>query len=257
MVANKQFLLSTTQRKIFDIVAPDYIRNDPDPDKLNTYYMRLSWSQTSEMLELCQLLYSAGEEMEVVVAETQQMLDRFHRHFDQDFFERKLCLRESDSYTYILWLLGLAILVNDKTNLMRIPHWIGGKDWGDPIPYVDPPMKSLLNFLGYQGVVTVSEQAFFPKSVYPKLAQIISAQHSWQREELLQAYLKDWYKTNRNTYWYNNHKNCDGRYFFGYWSFEAGALALLLDIDTQSSGIEQMPFFPKDFVNWSRANSKE
>lgn len=166
------------------------IRNDPDPDKLNTYYMRLSWSQTSEMLELCQLLYSAGEEMEVVVAETQQMLDRFHRHFDQDFFERKLFLRESDSYTYILWLLGLAILVNDKTNLMRIPHWIGEKDWGDPIPYVDPPMKSLLNFLGYQGVVTVSEQAFFPKSVYPKLAQIISAQHSWQREELLQAYLK-------------------------------------------------------------------
>ncbi|MDG6894229.1 PoNe immunity protein domain-containing protein [Volucribacter amazonae] len=249
----KDYFIENKQKDIFTIEAPDYIKNDPnDPNSLNSYYRRLSWNQTSNQLEFCQLLYSAGESKEIVISETCQMLQRFHRHFDIDFPKRKLYLSSPDSYAYILWLLGLAVLVNDQETLMRIPQWLGGSDENDSLPYVDPPMKALLDFLGYQGALAVADKPFFPKACYRYFPELVQSKIDSECEKLLIQYLKDWYKSNKNTYWYDRHKRNDGKFFFGYWSFEAGALVLLLNIDIERSGIAEKPFFPADYVCWAR-----
>ncbi|MDG6894420.1 PoNe immunity protein domain-containing protein [Volucribacter amazonae] len=115
-------------------------------------------------------------------------------------------------------------------------------------------MKALLDFLGYQGALAVADKPFFPKACYRYFPELVQSKIDSERERLLIQYLKDWYKSNKDTYWYNYHKDCE-EFFFGYWSFEAGVLALLLNIDIERSGIADKPFFPADYVRWAERES--
>ena len=119
----KKFLEEDLQEDVFLIKTPQWILDDPDYGQ-GRYQRGLSWNQISTAMRYCQLLYSAGCPMPEVVSTTHDMLERFHKHFDIDFPEDKLQLWEADSYAYILWLLGLAVLSNHKESLNRIPGWL-------------------------------------------------------------------------------------------------------------------------------------
>ncbi|MFJ1426828.1 PoNe immunity protein domain-containing protein [Capnocytophaga canimorsus] len=48
--------------------------------------------------------------------------------------------------------------------------------------------------------------------------------------EALKKYLsKQWYKDNKQMYWFDYHKY--SKLYFGYWSFESGALVKILGLD--------------------------
>lgn len=237
-------------RDIFSIMPPEYIQKK-GRDEINYYYRGLSWDLISNKMECMQLQYSAGINMEEVVAETKSMLSRFEKHFSQDFPKAKLYLWEADSYIYILWLLSLAVLSDSKEYLHIIPTWIGSEDEHTDLPLVDKPMKAFLDLVGYQGQVQVAKKALFPKSVYPLISEIIEAE-THKKDELLKQYLKGWYKSNKDTYWYNYHKENNGKFFFGYWSFESAVLALLLDINVSIEEIDAMSVFPKDYFYWAK-----
>ncbi|WP_239352099.1 PoNe immunity protein domain-containing protein [Snodgrassella communis] len=65
---------------------------------------------------------------------------------------------------------------------------------------------------------------------------------------ILKNYLeKDWYKSMKLTYWYDNHKS-KADTFFGYWSFESGALAKILGLD--DTALKDQPYYPYDMVHW-------
>lgn len=207
--------------------------------------------------------------MPEVITATHDMLERFHRHFDIDFPERKLQLWEADSYAYILWLLGLAVLSNHRKSLERIPNWLSPDldGNGDRVkggsPLVDAPMKALLDLIGYGGRLQINPEPFFPKSVYMLIPEIInpaqetdkpSVSSLEKRSKLLQQYLRGWYKTNKNTYWYDYHEARDGELFFGYWSFEAGMLSVLLNIYLDSKPFKEMGFYPQDYVQYALQN---
>ncbi|MDK9431585.1 DUF1910 domain-containing protein, partial [Gallibacterium anatis] len=89
-------------RDIFSIIPPEYIQKKGGVE-INYYYKGLSWDLISNKMEYMQLQYSAGINMDEVVAETKSMLSRFKKHFSQDFPKAKLYLWEADSYIYILW----------------------------------------------------------------------------------------------------------------------------------------------------------
>ena len=56
---------------------------------------------------------------------------------------------------------------------------------------------------------------------------------------------KKWYPGHRDTGWYDLHKeNIDN--YYGYWSFESGALCKLKDLDYKE--LEGVPYFPYDLV---------
>ena len=218
-------------------------------------------------MEYTQLLYSAGCPMPEVVSATHDMLERFHKHFDIDFPEDKLQLWEADSYAYILWLLGLAVLSNHKESLNRIPGWLSPDldENGERIlggaPLVDAPMKALLDLVGYRGRIQVNPEPFFPKSVYMLIPDIIhppkNPDNPFESSEiirgrLLRDYLKGWYKSNKDTYWYDYHKVRDGELFFGYWAFEAAIFTLLLHADMEGQPLKAMGFYPKDYIEYAR-----
>ncbi|WP_273392930.1 PoNe immunity protein domain-containing protein [Actinobacillus porcinus] len=228
--------------------VPERLKNNIQ--EVENFYKRWSWREVSNYQEYVQLQYSASINMNEVVAETKSMLSRFEKHFSQDFPKAKLYLWEADSYIYILWLLSLAVLSDSKDYLQIIPTWIGSEDDNTDLPLVDKPMKAFLDLVGYQGQVQVTEKAFFSKSVYPLISEIIDAE-TYKKGELLKQYLKGWYKSNKNTYWYNYHKETE-IYFFGYWSFESAVLALLLDINVGMEEIDTISVFPKDYFYWAK-----
>lgn len=77
-----------------------------------------------------------------------------------------------------------------------------------------------------------------------------------QREEAqkcLESYLKAWYKGLKDCYWHDRHKGKFATHF-GYWSFEAGMVTLLFDLD---DGIyRDMLYYPKDLVDYARKHRK-
>ncbi|KPN73987.1 PoNe immunity protein domain-containing protein [Neisseria sp. 74A18] len=267
---NQEYAKNKLSKNIFDkkpLAEDGWDLNDPED--VETYYRRMSWDQISEAMEYTQLLYSAGHPMPEVIAATHDMLERFHKHFGVDFPERKLQLWEPDTYAYILWLLGLAVLSNHKPSLERIPNWLApdldeNGDWiKGGAPLVDEPLKALLDFIGYTGKVQVDAEPFFPKSVYMLIPEIInptreqgqpSVSPTQRRTELMQQYLRGWYKTSKDTYWYDYHIVRDGELFFGYWSFEAGMLSVLLDLPYFSKPFKEMSFYPKDYVEYARTH---
>lgn len=262
----KKFLEEDLQEDVFSIKTPQWILDDPDYGQ-RCYQRGLSWNQISTAMRYCQLLYSAGCPMPKVVSATHDMLERFHKHFDIDFPEDKLQLWEADSYAYTLWLLGLAVLSNHKESLNRIPGWLSPDldENGERIlggaPLVDAPMKTLLDLVGYRGRIQVSPEPFFPKSVYMLIPDIIhppkNPDNPFESSEILRGrllrdYLKGWYKSNKDTYWYDYHKVRDGELFFGYWAFETAIFTLLLHVDSDEQPLKAMSFYPKDYIEYAR-----
>ena len=261
----KKFFEEDLQEDVFSIKTPQWILDDPDYGQ-RRYHRGLSWNQISTAMRYCQLLYSAGLPMPEVVSATHDMLERFHKHFDIDFPEDKLQLWEADSYAYTLWLLGLAVLSNHKESLNRIPGWLSPDldENGERIlggaPLVDAPMKALLDLVGYRGRVQVNPEPFFPKSVYMLIPDIIHPPKTPDnpfepsgipRGRLLRDYLKGWYKTNKDPYWYDYHTVRAGELFFGYWAFETAIFTLLLHADMEGQPLKAMSFYPKDYIEYA------
>ena len=85
----------------------------------------------------------------------------------------------------------------------------------------------------------------FPRP-YGFTRKIIEEENSEQALKLLKEYLtKKWYQGSRDAGWYDLHKeNIDN--YYGYWSFESGALCKLKDLDYKE--LEGVPYFPYDLV---------
>lgn len=82
---------------------------------------------------------------------------------------------------------------------------------------------------------------------YTKTLAIFSAQPE-DRVGMLAEYLENWYDASRREEYYDSHKRGDS--FHGYWSLEAGAIAIVLGIDDASFRTAQ--FYPSDLVDFAR-----
>ena len=54
-------------------------------------------------------------------------------------------------------------------------------------------------------------------------------------------------RTHTNTGWFDNHKN-QQKLYYGYWSFESGAIAKILQLD--DSSLKDAPYYPYDMVHY-------
>ena len=85
----------------------------------------------------------------------------------------------------------------------------------------------------------------FPRP-YGFTRKIIEEENSEKAVALLKEYLtKKWYQGCREEGWYDLHKeNIDN--YYGYWSFESGALCKLKGLDYKE--LKGLPYFPYDLV---------
>ncbi|EKS21412.1 hypothetical protein HMPREF9186_00236 [Streptococcus sp. F0442] len=146
--------------------------------------------------------------------------------------------QSNSGYLQMIWALSIGILLEIDEEIFDQLVSLVKKD--DPEDYLidyliqsrHPEWKIRLNYN-------------FPKP-YGFTRKIIEEEDSEQALKLLKEYVtKKWYPGHRDTGWYDLHKeNIDN--YYGYWSFESGALCKLKRLDYKQ--LEGLPYFPYDLV---------
>ena len=167
--------------------------------------------------------YSRGDDIEDIKQDLEDMTDMFCKSWDGGIYEDNL------------WFASLAYLLGlDSTKLARIRKKLMESDTYD----------YLIDY-----VLTGAECEFdnsrvsFPRS-YKKLVKSINEN---DRDALLK-YLRGWYKGSQESSWYDTHKITDDALYYGYWCFEAGAVAKRLGLADDDLQNEQ--YYPYDLVHF-------
>ncbi|MDB0544124.1 hypothetical protein RSP795_21595 [Ralstonia solanacearum] len=85
---------------------------------------------------------------------------------------------------------------------------------------------------------------------YFKTLKIFDAEPE-QRPALMAKYLDEWYKASRREPYYDSHTKGRLHSYYGYWSFEAAAIAVELGID--DSSFRDKPFYPAELADFGRS----
>ena len=146
--------------------------------------------------------------------------------------------RKEWGYEQMLWALSIGILLEiDETTFDKLVDLVR-KD--DPEDYL---IDYLIQSRHPEWSIRINYN--FPRP-YGFTRKIIEEKDSEQALKLLKEYLvKKWYQGSKDTGWYNLHKS-NNRSYYGYWSFESGALCKLKGLDYKE--LEGFPYFPYDLV---------
>ena len=167
--------------------------------------------------------YSRGDDLETIKHEFEEMVDQFCTSWDGSIYEDNLC------FASLAYLLGLD---SEKLNRIR-----------------DKLMKSENCDSLIDLILSGSESSFdnnkisFPRS-YNKLAECIGNND----KNALIKYLRGWYRGSKASSWYDTHKIEDDNLYYGYWCFEAGAVAKRLKIE--DCELRDEKYYPYDMVHF-------
>ena len=148
-------------------------------------------------------------------------------------------------YERCMQIIGLCYLLHRRDLLPRIAALEDPGYFGEDAIYED--------LLCYALPERIETDVMLHLDVYDPL---LGAMYGKTDDECIQSineYVNHWYPAFKYVPWHDGHLRIDGTEgdYFGDWAFEAGAVALLCDID--DSAITHM-VYPKDLVAWARAN---
>ena len=86
----------------------------------------------------------------------------------------------------------------------------------------------------------------FPE-IYDYLKEILNNEKSEKIDSLKNYLQNQWYDIHKECSWFNSHLSKYNNYY-GYWSFEAGAVAKILQLD--DSSLKDVPYYPYDLVHY-------
>jgi hypothetical protein len=189
--------------------------------------------------------YSAGDPVSSLVPEFPEVLKAIEATaLPQSYRTEPFYVDELDTYVYAMWLLSLCKLLRIDPLLPRVAALFDvsrednrGKD---------ALFEALLAKLGL-----ASEPAkgmLKNRKAHQLLFQAIEAEPK-KKSLYVAEFLKSWYPAMKGTYWHDRHRRVPQN-FFGYWALEAGLVTYLWDIDDQ--GYRDLPFYPKDLVDYAR-----
>lgn len=173
--------------------------------------------------------YSYGEDLKKLKYEYLDLIKDYPKYWCQ-----------GSSYVHVLWILSLGVLFNINKDEFKIMYDTAvSNDYND----------ALVSFLGcyvLDNKIIELQDNFIMDKPYHELKEIVNDAN--ERDIKLKTYLeKDWYKAHKSQDWYDNHKFKWNSYF-GYWSFEAGAIAKILGID--DNYLIDTKYYPYDLVHF-------
>ena len=195
------------------------------------------------------LRYTAGAPIEPLRAELEKVIEA-HERWQEALaaFERipqiaPLGLDRIAEYQRCMQLIGLCFLLHRRDLLPRIakledPGYAGTDALYEDLLDYELPNRLNIDKLYHGKPYTPLVQAMYRESDAESLADI-------------KAYCQAWYPAMKRVPWHDGHlrmTDTDGDYF-GYWAFEAGAVAYLLELD--DSSLDHM-VYPKDLVKFAR-----
>ncbi len=146
-----------------------------------------------------------------------------------------------DQYWKLITVLSLGVLLdvsnNEFSKFVKIREKVQEKDY-----LLDTIISYRIN--SYE--VVEHTMATNPYQEFKSIIKV-SKTDKVIASEMLKTYLETkWYNDNKEMYWYGYHK--DSRLYFGYWSFESGALVKILGLD--DTILKDQQYYPYDMVHW-------
>ena len=199
------------------------------------------------------LSYTAGKRLSDLSSQFESVVLAYERYqkaqglFQRDSLISPLGLENLEDYERSLQLISIAILIGRLDLFERL------------VNIIDPSYRS--EDALYEEIVgkiqpgRANLEEWYHDQPYRTLLDAIDAEDKQSAANLLSQYCKIWYPAFKSCPWHNSHlsiTSTEGAYF-GYWAFEAGAVAYLYGID--DSQINHM-VYPKDLVAYAR-NKKE
>lgn len=188
--------------------------------------------------------YSAGYPVEDVKSSFENSLNEFSFLADkvQTVKENKFPL---DFYNEVLWSVSLAVLLNlNEETFSSISKDV--ERYNKPDRLVD----ILLSFRLADRKINDNSyyESFSPKMSkrYLPLFEIYREENQEKQISSLKEYLKSWYRNQQLCAWYGNDKKHN---YFGYWAFEAAAIAKIFNINDTS--VEKNKYFPVGFEEYA------
>jgi hypothetical protein len=201
--------------------------------------------------QLFSLRYTAGESIEQLRSELDGVVSAYERYqkalaeYEQIPKITVFSLKELADYERCMQLIGLCYLLHRRDLLPRIAALQDPGYADEDTLYED--------LLCYELQDRFDVDALYWREPYERLVHAMYRDTDEESVEDIQKYVLAWYPSFKYAPWHDGHlriNGTDGDYF-GYWAFEAGAVAYLLDLD--DSAITHM-VYPKDLVAWARAN---
>jgi hypothetical protein len=99
-------------------------------------------------------------------------------------------------------------------------------------------------------------EEFYHEKPYGHLVDAFMAETPEDTNKCMKQYLDNWYKSFEEAPWHDGHLHAvPGEYmpYYGYWSFESAAIAVLHNID--DSSFRNHLLYPKDLADWARENN--
>lgn len=169
--------------------------------------------------------YSKGDEVSLLEEEYLKLADDWEEIWDSEYYNKALKM------------ISLAALFEiDKIHVKRMKDMLKKSDVHDWV------FDFILNSLNNEQT-EVSEKLLFPKHL-STLQKVVLEEN---KTELLKKYLSKWY--NGDCGCYGAHKSKQNIYY-GYWSFEAGAIAKILNLD--DSSLKNAKYYPYDLVHYKK-----
>lgn len=175
--------------------------------------------------------YSAGFPIEEMKSDFTQVIGNLN-----DGWQNDNSAISFDNYVLMLWMLSLGRLLEIDTNeFSKIVEVLDRSKRSDRI--YDLIISDVLKDR------EISQNILF-ESQFGFLLELFETRNI----AVLQSNLeKAWYGNMKLAYWYDNDKNKND-VFFGYWSFESGAIVKILRMD--DSSMKNQQYYPYDLVHW-------
>ena len=178
--------------------------------------------------KMINLLYSCGEKLSLIEGYFIKLLYYYCKMWDRKY-----------GYFELVKVLSLAVLFEvDKAALLELEKKLMVENFND----------YLVNILVHEvnSLWKNSGEEFEFIHTYEYLKTIIESTEL--QCEKLQKYLsEEWYDIHKECAWYNSHKSSQN-FYYGFWSFEAGAIAKILKLD--DSSLKDVPYYPYDLVRY-------
>lgn len=175
-------------------------------------------------------LYSLGEDLATIEESYKKLLFYYSRMWDRKY-----------GYIELIKVLSLAVLFQvNRSDIFELEEKLISEKFDDYL--VNFLIKKIDSTWERKGV----ELEF---KVYDCLKIIVESDEKIACEALKKYLQEQWYEIHRECAWYDSHKSSQNVYY-GYWSFEAGAIAKILNID--DSSLKDVAYYPYDLVHYKK-----
>lgn len=145
-------------------------------------------------------------------------------------------------YIELVRVLSLGILLNiNKNEFKNLQEKISNEKLND----------YLVNYLmtSIDSTWEMNSNEFQFKGIYEPIRDIIKEKNKLISSRMLKNYLeKQWYEIHNECAWYDSHKSKQDTYY-GYWAYEAGAMAKILQLDDKE--LKEQQYYPYDLVHFN------